>query len=148
MKQCVLYVLIMFRLLSFFLTGNAIAEQRTVFAAQNNVAFYKENGKIGLQTIDGTILYAAEFDGVGYFDATEQANIYIGDKIGRIDRYGNVVVEPFLCHSIDAIPTNLASEVIPEYILLVSWFDDNNQKFMRFMSIEGEWVSEIVFDLM
>lgn len=148
MKPFALCAVILFQLLSLFFPVNATAEQRTVFAAQKNVAFYKENGKIGLQTTDGTVLHAAAFDGAGYFDATGQANIYIGDQIGRIDRCGNIVVEPFPCHSIDAVPTNSASGAAPEYLLLVSWYDNDNRKLMRLMSMEGEWVSETVFDLM
>lgn len=56
MKPFALCAVILFQLLSLFFPGNATAEQRTVFAAQGNVAFYKENGKIGLQTA-GEYLY-------------------------------------------------------------------------------------------
>lgn len=140
--------LMMLVLLSTFFVGTAAAESRHTFAAQGDVAFFKEDGKIGLQTASGDILHAAEFDGAGYFDATQQASVYIGNKVGRIDRLGHMVVEPFECDSIQAIPTDLVEEGAPLYVLLVSWCDADGQKTMQLMNTEGEWLSETQFDLM
>ena len=86
MRRYALNILTVFLLLILTICDTALAEERQVYAAQGDVAFFKENDKIGLQSTDGTVLHAAEFDGTGYFDATGQANIYVDDKIGRIDR--------------------------------------------------------------
>lgn len=126
----------------------AAAENSDTFAIQGDVAFFKDGRRIGLQTVSGTVLHAAEFDGAGYFDATQQASVYIGDKVGRIDRSGNMIVEPFECDSIEAIPTDLAEENAPHYVLLVTWYNADGQKTMRLMNMEGEWLSETKFDLM
>lgn len=120
MRRYALNILTVFLLLILTSCDTALAEERQVYAAQGDVAFFKENDKIGLQSTDGTVLHAAEFDGTGYFDATGQANIYVDDKIGRIDRTGKIIVEPFACDEIEAIPTNCASEAVPPYVLLVS----------------------------
>ena len=135
-------------LLIFIFVGVALAEDRQVYAAQGNVAFFKENGKIGLQAVDGTVLHEASFDGSGYFDATQQANVYVDGKIGRIDRTGQIVVKPFECDEIEAIPTNSTAEDVPPYVLLVSWYGTDNEKVMQLMNIEGEWLSDTKFDLM
>ncbi len=79
MRRYALNILTVFLLLILTICDTALAEERQVYAAQGDVAFFKENGKIGLQATDGNVLHAAEFDGVGYFDATQQANIYVDD---------------------------------------------------------------------
>lgn len=71
MKYRKLNVLRILLLLTFVLSGSSLAEERQVYATQGDVAFFKENGKIGLQATDGTVLHAAEFDGAGYFDTTQ-----------------------------------------------------------------------------
>ena len=113
MRRYALNILTVFLLLILTICDTALAEERQVYAAQGDVAFFKENGKIGLQATDGNVLHAAEFDGVGYFDATQQANIYVDDKVGRIDRSGKIIVKPFACDEIEAIPTNCTSEAVP-----------------------------------
>ena len=148
MKPRKLNVLTMLLLLTFVVSGSALAEDYQAYATQGNVAFFKENGKIGLQATDGTVLHAAEFDGAGYFDATQQANIYVDGKIGRIDRSGQIIVEPFACDEIEAIPTNCTSESVPPYVLLVSWYGTDDEKVMQLMNVEGEWLSDTKFDLM
>lgn len=148
MRRYALNVLTMFLLLIVTLCGAAIAEERQVYAAQGDVAFFKENGKVGLQSTDGTVLHTAEFDGAGYFDATQQANIYIGDKIGRIDRSGQIIVEPFACNEIEAIPTNATGKDVPPYVLLVSWYGTDDKKVMQLMNTAGKWLSDTKFNLM
>lgn len=148
MKDHTLNMLMMLLLLVFVLSGSSLAEDRQTYAAQGDAAFFKENGKIGLQATDGTILHAAEFDGAGYFDATQQANVYVDGKIGRIDRTGQIVVKPFECDEIEAIPTNSTAEDVPPYVLLVSWYGTDDEKVMQLMNIEGEWLSDTKFDLM
>lgn len=148
MRRYALNILTVFLLLILTICDTALAEERQVYAAQGDVAFFKENDKIGLQSTDGTVLHAAEFDGTGYFDATGQANIYVDDKIGRIDRTGKIIVEPFACDEIEAIPTNCASEAVPPYVLLVSWYGADGEKVMQLMNTEGEWLSDTKFDLM
>ena len=54
---------------------NALAEGNKVYAPQGDVAFFQENGKVGLQTTDGEVLHTADFDGAAYFDVTGQANV-------------------------------------------------------------------------
>lgn len=149
MKRKAIFSL-MIMILSFCVVHciNVAAENNQVYAPQGNVMFFRENGKIGLQTIDGEILHTAEFDGVAYFDETQQANIYIGDNIGRINRMGTIIVQPFLCDSIEAIPTNCVSEDAPQYVLLVTWCDADGKKTMRLMSVDGTWLSDVCFDLM
>ena len=148
MRRYALNILTVFLLLILTICDTALAEERQVYAAQGDVAFFKENGKIGLQATDGNVFHAAEFDGVGYFDATGQANIYVDDKIGRIDRTGKIIVEPFACDEIEAIPTNCTSEAVPPYVLLVSWYGADGEKVMQLMNTEGEWLSDTKFDLM
>lgn len=148
MKRRTLNVLMMLLLLVFVLSGSSLAEEHQAYAAQGNVAFFKENGKIGLQSTDGTVLHAAEFDGAGYFDATQQANIYVDGKIGRIDRSGQIIVEPFACDEIEAIPTNCISESVPPYVLLVSWYGTDDEKVMQLMDVAGNWLSDTKFNLM
>lgn len=148
MRRYALNILTVFLLLILTICDTALAEERQVYAAQGDVAFFKENDKIGLQSTDGTVLHAAEFDGTGYFDATGQANIYVDDKIGRIDRTGKIIVEPFACDEIEAIPTNCTSEAVPPYVLLVSWYGADGEKVMQLMNTEGEWLSDTKFDLM
>ena len=148
MKHRIQNMLMMFLLLVFTFSGSVLAEEHQAYASQGNVAFFKENDKIGLQSTDGTVLHAAEFDGTGYFDATGQANIYVDDKIGRIDRTGKIIVEPFACDEIEAIPTNCTSEAVPPYVLLVSWYGADGEKVMQLMNTEGEWLSDTKFDLM
>lgn len=148
MRRYALNILTVFLLLILTICDTALAEERQVYAAQGDVAFFKENGKIGLQATDGNVLHAAEFDGVGYFDATQQANIYVDDKVGRIDRSGKIIVKPFACDEIEAIPTNCTSEAVPPYVLLVSWYSADDKKVMQLMNTEGEWLSNTKFDLM
>ena len=144
-KSICFYILILFFL--FFHTF-ALADNKQVYAVQGNVAFFRENGKIGLQSADGLVLHEAEFDGASYFDETQQASVFAGDKVGRIDRSGNVAVEPFLCDSITAIPTGCVAESDPAYVLLVTWYDTAGQKTMQLMTVEGKWISDVRFDLM
>ena len=146
MKRCFCYVMIL--LVGVICCMNALAEGNKVYAPQGDVAFFQENGKVGLQTTDGEVLHTADFDGAAYFDVTEQANVYIADCIGRIDRKGTMIVEPFLCDSIEAIPTNCVSEEDPQYVLLVTWYGADGKKTMKLMSTEGKWISEVIFDLM
>ena len=73
MRRYALNILTVFLLLILTICDTALAEERQVYAAQGDVAFFKENDKIGLQSTDGTVLHAAEFDGTGYFDATGHA---------------------------------------------------------------------------
>ncbi len=148
MRRYALNTLMMFLLLILTLCGAALAENRQVYAVQGDVAFFKENGKVGLQSADGTVLHAAEFDGAGYFDATQQANIYVDGKIGRIDRSGQIIVEPLVCDEIEAIPTNTTAEDVPPYVLLVSWYGADDEKVMQLMNTAGEWLSDTKFDLM
>ena len=148
MRRYALNVLTMFLLLILTLCSAALAEERQVYAAQGDVAFFKENGKVGLQSTDGTVLHTAEFDGAGYFDATQQANIYIGEKIGRIDHSGKIIVEPFACDEIEAIPTNTTAEDVPPYVLLVSWYGTDDEKVMQLMNTAGKWLSDTKFNLM
>lgn len=148
MKHRMLTILTTFLLLLFILGEAALAEDRQVYAAQGDVAFFKENGKIGLQAVDGTVLHEASFDGSGYFDATGQANIYVDDKIGRIDRTGKIIVEPFSCDGIEAIPTNCTAKDVPPYVLLVSWYGADGEKVMQLMNTKGEWLSDTKFELM
>lgn len=140
--------MVMIMLFSLTNCTNALVESNQVYAPQGSVAFFRQNGKIGLQTINGEVLHTAEFDGAAYFDVTEQANVYIGDCIGRIDRKGMVIVEPFLCDSIEAISTNCFSKDAPQYVLLVTWHDTDGKKTMRLMNTNGIWLSDVCFDLM
>jgi len=73
------------------------AAERYVWADQGGVAFFEENGKVGLQDAEGKVLCEAIFDDADYFDDNGQANVYIDGKIGRIDRTGTIVVSPFPC---------------------------------------------------
>lgn len=148
MKYRKLNVLRILLLLTFVLSGSSLAEERQVYATQGDVAFFKENGKIGLQATDGTVLHAAEFDGAGYFGTTQQANIYVDGKIGRIDRSGQIIVEPFACDEIEAIPTNCTSESVLPYVLLVSWYGTDDEKAMQLMNVAGNWLSDTKFNLM
>ena len=136
MKYRILNVLTMLLLLTFVFSGSALAEDYQAYATQGNIAFFKENSKIGLQSTDGTVLHAAEFDGAGYFDATQQANIYVDGKLGRIDRSGQIIVEPFACDEIEALPTNCTLESVPPYVLLVSWYGTDDEKVMQLMGID------------
>lgn len=120
MKYRILNVLTMLLLLIFVLSGSSLTEEHQVYAVQGDVAFFKENDKIGLQATDGIVLHTADFDGACYFDATQQANIYVDGKIGRINRSGQIIVEPFACDEIEAIPTNCIWETVPPYVLLVT----------------------------
>ena len=124
-----------------------LAENRDVFAAQGGAAFFRESGKIGLQAEDGTVLHPAEFDGGAYFDETQQARIYTEDGIGRIDRTGKVVIKPFPCDAIRAIPTRSEKKDDPAYLLLVSWYTGDGQEMMRLMTVEGNWLGDVQFDL-
>ena len=63
MKHRIQNMLMMFLLLVFTFSGSVLAEEHQAYASQGNVAFFKENDKIGLQSTDGTVLHAAEFDG-------------------------------------------------------------------------------------
>ena len=147
MKHCKKNALMMLLLLIIAFSGLSFAEERQVYAAQDDVVFFKENGKIGLQTTEGIVLHKAEFDGAGYFDATQQANIYVCDKIGRIDRSGKIIISPFECDEIQAIPTNAAEDVSP-YVLLVTWYSNDGEKIMQLMDLAGNWLSDTRFDLM
>lgn len=126
----------------------SLAENRETFAAQGSTVFFRQNGKIGLQAGDGTVLHPAEFDGAGYFDETQQASFCTEDGIGRIDRTGKVVVKPFPCDSIRAIPTHCTGEGEPEWLLLVTWYTTDAQEMMRLMTVDGEWLGDVQFDLM
>lgn len=148
MSHNILNALTIFLILPLLVGGSVPVEDDCLYAAQGDVAFFKEDGKIGLQSTDGSVLHAAEFDGAGYFDATQQANIYVDGKIGRIDRSGQIIVEPFACDEIEAIPTNCTSEAVPPYVLLVSWYGADGEKIMQLMNTEGEWLSDTKFDLM
>ncbi|MBP5729554.1 MAG: hypothetical protein J6Y48_21010, partial [Clostridia bacterium] len=125
----------------------SLAENREVYAAQGGAAFFRESGKIGLQAEDGTVLHPAEFDGAAYFDETQQASIYTEEGIGRIDRTGKVVIAPFPCDSIRAIPTRSEKKDDPAYLLLVSWYTPDGQEMMRLMTVDGQWLGDVQFDL-
>ena len=56
MKCRKLDILMMFLLLAFILSGSSLTEEHQVYAEQGDIAFLKENGKIGLQATDGAVL--------------------------------------------------------------------------------------------
>lgn len=68
-----------------------------VWAYQGDVAFFEKDGKIGLGDSEGRVLHAAAFDAVGPFDHTGLAPIYVNGRTGRINRRGEVVVQPVEC---------------------------------------------------
>ena len=124
----------------------SLAENRETFAAQGSTVFFRQNGKIGLQAGDGTMLHPAEFDGAAFFDETQQACIYTEEGVGRIDRTGRIVIAPFPCDSIRAIPTDCTGEGEPEWLLLVSWYMTDGGEMMRLMTVDGQWLGEAQFD--
>ena len=149
MKQKLLSVLsALLSLCLMLFCPESLAENREVYASQGGAAFFRESGKIGLQAEDGTVLHPAEFDGAAYFDETQQASIYTEEGIGRIDRTGKVVIAPFPCDSIRAIPTRSEKAGDPAYLLLVSWYTKDGQEMMRLMTVDGQWLGDVQFDLM
>ena len=148
MKQKLLSVLsALLSLCLMLFCPESLAENREVYAAQGGAAFFRESGKIGLQAEDGTVLHPAEFDGAAYFDETQQASIYTEEGIGRIDRTGKIVIAPFPCDSIRAIPTRSEKAGDPAYLLLVSWYTKDGQEMMRLMTVGGQWLGDVQFDL-
>lgn len=82
------------------LSTTVLAEEKHVWASQGDIAFFTENGKIGLQTLKGEVLHEAIFDKASYFDQVGQATVYVGNKAGRIDRSGKMLIKPFECNNI------------------------------------------------
>ncbi len=113
---------------------HAYAEERYVWAEQGGVAFFEENGKVGLQTTDGKILHEAKFFDGGYFDQSGQANIYDGiNIIGRIDKQGKIVIRPFHC-------THLFLDESQE-VLVFSLYGKTG-----FMTLDGRIITEAIWD--
>lgn len=127
-------------LLAFMLNGIALAaEERHVWAAQGDVAFFTENGKIGLQTVAGKVLHEAVFDKASCFDESGQANVYFGNTIGRINRTGNMVVEPLNCDSMWLLGTG--TDQVLAFTVNGSNFPDGKNRY-GFLSLDGKIISE------
>ncbi len=146
MRRYALNALMIFLLLIVTLCGAALAEDRQVYAAQGNVAFFKENGKVGLQSTDGIILHAADFDGVGYFDEYGLAEIRIGDRKGKIRMDGEVVVPPIHCNSIGFLHYQHTgyTEIYDEALLFITM--QNNKAQYGFYSLDGRLITEACWD--
>ncbi|MCL2811587.1 MAG: WG repeat-containing protein [Clostridia bacterium] len=126
-------------LLTVMLGGMAQAEERQVWAPQGDVAFFTENGKVGLQTVRGEVLHEAFFDKASHFDEMDQACVFIDGKIGWMDRAGNIVVEPLECDSMWRLGTG------PEQVLVFQIRKPNVPAYMAekgFFSIKGEMLSD------
>ena len=72
-------------------------EMDYIWAFQGDVAFFEKDGKIGLIDSEHHVLHEAAFDEVGPFDQNGLAKIVADGRTGRINRAGEVVVEPIAC---------------------------------------------------
>lgn len=137
------YSLIFISLLLATTCTVAMAVERYVWAAQGDVALFTENGKVGLQTVQGAVLHEAAFDQVSYFDDMGQAAVFVDGKIGRMDRAGNMVVEPLLCDELERLGSG-AEQVL---IFRVGEHHSPTAKAAwGFLSLTGELLSEAKWD--
>lgn len=122
----------------FMMTAARSEEISYQWAYQGNVAFFEQNGKIGLMDREGHILHSAAFDSVMPFDEHGLAEITIDGKIGRLDSSGRIVIEPIVCSYMGYIPVeNGFTELHDEAIA----FQDTQRRW-GFYSLEGDLISE------
>ena len=138
MKKCVLMLFVMILLVPF-----ALAEDCDyIWAYQGDVAFFEKDGKIGLIDNQNHILHDAEFDAVKYFDQNGFAEIVVDGRIGRIDKYGAVVVSPVECEYMGYLELHVGSTEVRDEVWM---YKDKKNKF-GFFSLDGKPISEPQWD--
>ena len=91
MKKCFLIVNFIFLILSLNCI-NALSDDSIVFAPQGEVCWYLENGKYGIQDINGNILSYPVFDDVSLFQNNGLAKVWIDDQCGMINKQGEFLI--------------------------------------------------------
>lgn len=90
-KPCLIIIVISLLSLSPFF---ALADITAIRGLQGNVRQYEENGRVGLMDADFNVLHKAVFSYMGPFEQNGMASIWIGSRIGKIDRAGNICLQP------------------------------------------------------
>ena len=113
-----------------------------VWAFQGDVAFFEKDGKIGLTDSEYHVLHDAAFDEVNPFDQNGLAKIIVDGRTGRINRAGEIVVEPIACEYMGYLEyhsgfTELRDEVLM-YRSKVIW--DGSTR-IGFIALDGRLIS-------
>ncbi|GHU83102.1 hypothetical protein FACS1894196_2450 [Clostridia bacterium] len=111
MKNCLSRIIAgIMALLIAFPIQTASAEPETIWAFQGDVAFFRENEKVGLINREGEILAPAIYDNGSVFNDHGFARVYLNDKIGCINQQGELVIPLTRCDFIGAsITTGVAT---------------------------------------
>ena len=131
-------MIISFVILCAMITVSLSEEISYQWAYQGEVAFFEENEKIGLIDRNGNILHCADLDSVKPFDNNGLSEITKNGKIGMINTYGKVVIEPIFCSYMGYITVeNGFTELHDETVAY-----QNMQQQWGFYSLEGDLISE------
>ncbi len=140
MKSKIFFAVIL--VLVFHLSVSLGEENAYQWAYQGDVALFEENGKIGLIHKDGRVLHTPEFDYVGCFDQNGLAEVVIDGKTGRMNRQGNVVIEPINCNYMGYITVHAGSTELRDEAIAYQ----NNENKWGFFSLQGSIISEAQWD--
>ncbi|GHU83809.1 hypothetical protein FACS1894196_4260 [Clostridia bacterium] len=94
-RQCAACIAVM--LLLGMLSAPALAKERYVWAFQGDVAFFEEDGKVGLLDQAENILLPPTYDAGGVFDQNGLAKVYMNDLIGCINKRGELIIPLTQC---------------------------------------------------
>ena len=135
-------MIISFVILCAMITVSLSEEISYQWAYQGEVALFEENEKIGLIDRNGNILHCADLDSVKPFDNNGLSEITKNGKIGMINTYGKVVIEPIFCSYMGYITVeNGFTELHDETVAY-----QNMQQQWGFYSLEGDLISEAQWD--
>jgi len=115
---CGLLVLMMF----LQICTCAYAGERYVWGAQGSVAYFEENGLIGLLDMQGNVLIEPQFTEVTHF-YYELARVHKGELRGIITKAGDILVEP----------------ADYEYLSYGSYGQNEAEEVLAYKEVQGQW---------
>ncbi|MCL2811669.1 MAG: WG repeat-containing protein [Clostridia bacterium] len=116
----------------------AYAGERYVWGYQGDVAYFEENGLIGLLDRQGNVLIEPRFTEVEPF-RHDFAKVKEGDLLGVITIAGDIIAEPAMYEYL-----NFISDGIGEPCMLLAYKDTQEQ--MGIITLEGEIIPETQWD--
>lgn len=143
MKKAILFLAMIILLQVSIATAESSV---TLWEPQGNIVCFSINGKMGIQSIDGSILCDAMYDYIGYFDEYGLAEIRIGDRKGKIRMDGEVIVPPIDCNSIGFLNyQHMGYTDIYDEAFLFS-VTQNSKLQYGFYSLDGKLITEAYWD--
>lgn len=116
------------------------------FAFQDDVAWYKHDGKFGLKHRNGTILCEATFDTVQCFQNNGLALVYEGSKRGMINKAGTIIIQPDNYSFLGTISYSYGNYVIEaQDIIIFQIITDQGKKYGCY-ALDGQMISPALWD--